>query len=294
MPQYGKPTGRDTIENLLKRLDELENTVKRLGGSPHRSAMDRGDTASVADPIEGQTLVQYTDNTAHFYANGAWHTFATAAATTTEPPPFQPVPFYALQTSQFGGPIGDNTGFNGWKADTSAPGGRVFTNTMDAALSPRTPALNDYFTFPVTFGPKGSCWALCGTWKRQSNGGTFKVTIGNTTDTSGELADPSTVTFLNPFALGGSTYDDDTYKSTTAYDGVSSTFSQGFVVGGNDGDTFTSVTGTDPDTFMPIINGGSGTYRWKLQVTSKNASSSGYEIDLLEMAWVRLTALTVI
>ena len=75
MPQYGKPTGRDTIENLIKRIDELENTVKRLSGSPHRSAFDRGDTASVAAPIEGQTLIQYDTDSPHYYANGAWHSF---------------------------------------------------------------------------------------------------------------------------------------------------------------------------------------------------------------------------
>ena len=80
MPQYGKPTGRDTIENLLKRVDELENTVKRLSGSPHRSSMDRGDTASVADPIEGQTLIQYDSEAAKYYSNGAWRAFAGAAA----------------------------------------------------------------------------------------------------------------------------------------------------------------------------------------------------------------------
>lgn len=219
----------------------------------------------------------------------------TLGGSSLPPAPFQPVPFYALQTSQFGGPIGDASGFNGWKIDTAAPGDRLFTNTMDAGRSARTPALGDYFTFPVTFGPKGSCWALCGTWKRQANGGTFKITVGTTVDTNGELEDPSLVTFLNPFALGGSTYDDDTYHGTDDYvGGVSSTFSQGLVIGGNDGDAFTSVSGIDPDTFMPIIDGGAGTYRWKLEVTSKNAASTGYQIDLLEMAWVRLTALTVI
>lgn len=81
MPAYGKPSGRDVIENLLKRIDDLENVVKRLGGSPHRSGFDRGDTASVSDPIEGQTMIQYDTETPKYYSNGQWRSFAGSGGT---------------------------------------------------------------------------------------------------------------------------------------------------------------------------------------------------------------------
>lgn len=75
MPVYGNPSGRDTFENILKRLDGAENMVRRLMGSPHRSGFDRGDTASVPDPIEGQTMIQYDTETPYYYSNGQWRTF---------------------------------------------------------------------------------------------------------------------------------------------------------------------------------------------------------------------------
>jgi hypothetical protein len=176
--------------------------------------------------------------------------------------------------------------------DASAIGGVCFTNAVKGTNgASRTAALNDYFTLPVTLGPKGSAWGLFGTWKLQSTGGIFKVTLASVPDTAGELADsPGTLSFLNPLALNGVTYFDDTYQAVTSYDGGSNVFSQCFVLGGDDGAAFTSVTGTDAHTGFPIIDGGSGVYRWKLQVTGKNASSSGYRVDLMALAWARIDA----
>lgn len=206
------------------------------------------------------------------------------------PAALQPVPLAALYNGQFTDVSPAVTW--GGITDSSAIGGMTFTNAVTSNNgSSRTPALNDYFTLPVTLGPKGSAWSIFATYKLQPNGGIFKITLASVPDTNGELADsPGSLTYLNPLALGGITYLDDTYQGVTSYDGGSFSFSQSLVIGGDDGAAFTAVTGTDANTGYPIIDGGSGVYRWKLQVTGKTGSSSGYRVDLMAVAWARVDA----
>lgn len=208
------------------------------------------------------------------------------AAGGSQPPPFQPVPLMALYPSaQFG----DATFDWGPKTDASAIGGALFSNSVHGAPngSAHTPAIHDYFTAPVMLGPKGSAWVLFGNWKLQPNGGQFKISLASIVDTAGELEDSSGggMTYID--TLAGIGYLDDTYQAVSSYDGGSSVYSQSLVIGGGDGDPFTTVTGTDPDTGFPIIDGGAGVYRWKLEVTGKNAGSSGYAVDLMNMTWAR-------
>lgn len=209
------------------------------------------------------------------------------------PPPFQPVPLMALYPSAH---FADATFNWGPKTDSAAIGGAVFSNSVHGAPNgaAHTPAVNDYFTAPVMLGPKGSAWVLFGNWKMQSNGGQFKISLASITDTDGQLEDSTDagITYVDTLAGGG--YLDDTYQGAPSYDGGSLVFSQSLVIGGDDGDPFTAVTGTDPDTGFPIIDGGAGVYRWKLEVTGKNASSSGYAVDLMNLTWARADALGLI
>lgn len=198
------------------------------------------------------------------------------------PSAFQPVPLLAIYDAQ----LSDVGGHWAPLVDTASLNNAVFTNSRNAlGGSARTPLITDYFTLPVTLGPTGSIWALFGNWKLQTNGGKFKITLGSVVETAGALAVASGVTYHAP---GSGTYFDDTYQGIVTYDGGSSIFSSVFKLGGAVGDPFTAVTGTDPTTGVSIIDGGSGQYRWKLGITGKNSSSSGYRIDLMNMAWVRL------
>jgi hypothetical protein len=87
MPSYQPRTGTDVTDDILIRQREAEGLVSRLRGSPKRTAIDRGDIPAVAAPFEGQTMIQYADNSpylgdhAYYYANGDWHEFTETPAT---------------------------------------------------------------------------------------------------------------------------------------------------------------------------------------------------------------------
>lgn len=77
MPSYGPRVGRDTTDDILIRLAEAEKKIARLEGPAFRRiGIDRGDIPNVAAPMEGQTMIQYADNSpyegekAYYYANG--------------------------------------------------------------------------------------------------------------------------------------------------------------------------------------------------------------------------------
>lgn len=67
--KYGQPTGHTTLENLYARLERLERDIKRMKDT-HRAAFDRGLTASVPAPYEGQTLIQGVG--LYYYAEDEW------------------------------------------------------------------------------------------------------------------------------------------------------------------------------------------------------------------------------
>ena len=81
MPSYVKRTGRDVTDDILIRLGELEGRMAKQEGSPKRTSIDRGDTAAVPSPLEGQTLIQYDTEGVWYYSNGQWRSFT---ATTFE------------------------------------------------------------------------------------------------------------------------------------------------------------------------------------------------------------------
>lgn len=68
--KYGNPTGRSLAENLTARVAALERQLSILKGG-RRATVDRGLTASVPNPVEGQMMVAGTS--LYMYAEGAWN-----------------------------------------------------------------------------------------------------------------------------------------------------------------------------------------------------------------------------
>lgn len=278
MAQYGKRQGRDTLENLLVRVGELEDKLKRLSGSPSRSSFDRGDTASVPDPIEGQTMIQYDDESPHYYSNGSWRTFGGTADSAAQSPITIPIDF--CLSSNFGGPIVDNTLVRNC----------YITNTKNGVASnvTRTPALNDKFTTPYFFlGPKGSMWEPVIYWLGDTSGGQIGLelsSIGEDTargaDSGGSL-DHATADWIE--------IDNGIIEDLSVATGETSHNYIPFRLTGNPGDPFTTFgDSADPETSANTIDGGSGVYSLRVTVVDAGSSSGGYLAQISAITLVRV------
>lgn len=179
-----------------------------------------------------------------------------------------------------------SVGYGFVTVDTSVRFNAVATNQNAF----HTAALNDYMTHLVTLGPKGSVWGVAISHKAQSNGGKYKISLASvaspnpfrTGDNTGSLVDSFAPTYV-VFPLEG-----DTYNATpldTEYNG----YIAAFRMLGDDGDPLTTrIAGGDTYTGYNTIDGGAGMYRLRLQVTGKNASSSGFRCDITGITLLRL------
>lgn len=166
-------------------------------------------------------------------------------------------------------------GFTNVRVEPAARFNAVRTNQSGS----HTAALNDYFTFYVELGPKGSVWGILTSFLTRTNGGVYTFSMASVTDTNGALSD------TQPAPYRSLSSNVDTYFSSTT-DSFFNGYPMQFVIGGNPGDVYTSES---RDTFNRwVINGGPGIYAIKVAVTSKNASSTGYQCDISGIAFVRL------
>lgn len=77
MPSHGGRSGRDTLDALLQRIDDLERQVQHLNAG-HRISLDRGDTDAFAvdeGAFEGQVMIQYDTEAPWYFSNGEWRPF---------------------------------------------------------------------------------------------------------------------------------------------------------------------------------------------------------------------------
>jgi hypothetical protein len=164
----------------------------------------------------------------------------------------------------------DGFGWTTVTVDSTVRHGAVRTNQSGI----HTAAVNDYLTFYVTLGPKGSSWATDFGFKARTDGGTFEVSIASVTDSSGVLSDTAPGSYVTLFTI-------DTYASVNA---DASAVAPLFTITGDPGDVASTFSGG-------LLNGGPGVYSVRLKVTTKNGSSTGYRCDLTGIAYVRLNAI---
>lgn len=183
------------------------------------------------------------------------------------------------------------TGWTAVRVDTSVRFGAVRTNEY----SGHTAAVNDYLTINALLGPVGSIWGLLMTYKQQAAGGILEFSLAsietpNPNRVPPTYTDPPEGTFTDEhptYVVARSSFD--TYGTDADVNVNATVFS--FRIGGQPGDVLTTYdTGANDDvTNYPYIDGGPGMYALKIEVTGKNASSSGYRGEISGLAWVRLT-----
>jgi hypothetical protein len=285
MPDYSKPSGRDLTDNILTRLSDAEKKIRRLETAAKRSSFDRGDTAAIPAPMEGQTMIQYDSEAAKYYSGGAWRSFSGTSSASTEQsaspivlPVLSPMPAYT-----------DNSNFQWAKANTVSPTGGIFSNRYNNFGNARTPTVNDYYTWPVNLGPEGSVWALhvhtlqgpdCGTWQPSMASIVYPDPGRSVGDELGTFDSYGGGTYRTT----GGAFSDYIAAQTQGF----GTKAMAFRLMGAAGDQWTANTGTDSGTGVTLINGGPGPYVLKIQVTTKSASSSGYALDICAITFWRL------
>lgn len=73
MAKYDLPSGQDSLDYALRQLAELDNRVQALEGR-RLSTWDRADHTTIPAPVEGQHLVNMSDESIRYYSNGVWRT----------------------------------------------------------------------------------------------------------------------------------------------------------------------------------------------------------------------------
>lgn len=73
MSQQFPNTGRDVLDNMAKRIVQLEREVKALRGN-RLVSIDTLDTASYPSPVQGQLAVERANNFLTWYSNAKWRT----------------------------------------------------------------------------------------------------------------------------------------------------------------------------------------------------------------------------
>jgi len=270
MAAYGKPSGRDLTEHVLQRLEAVEAQVKKTRGAGLRSAMDRGDTAAMPSPVEGQTMIQYDGTkTPRYYADGAWHEFGGTVDAVAQSPIIIPINWCGSST--FGKHAVDNT----------LPSNRYLSNAKDNNGTVRTPAVSDKFTTNYfALGPKGSQWLPVIEYLTDPSGGQLTVELASIPN---DTSPGGTGSVVYPGSLDRTSADwieidnsnlVDTYSASAAYGNKQLT---PFRMIGDPGAAFATFgDSADPQGFANTIDGGSGIYSIRLTVASKNASSTGF------------------
>lgn len=166
MPNHGDRTGRDTLDAVLQRIDDLELKVHRLSGG-HRVSFDRGDKAAFAadeGAFEGQTLIQYDTEKPWYFSNGEWRPFSSAGQWTY---------WYDLPLSDLGG--GQWSKSNDATVETAMK--YVHTGSNSAATD---------FIWAVALGP--GTWDVHWTMKVGTGTGTVTYYLAGAYDYSSSVA----------------------------------------------------------------------------------------------------------
>lgn len=75
MPEPKPDGGATPLDNLVERIRQLESDVRKLGEMRQGSGFNRGLTADMPAPYDGQMLVDADTETPYYYSNGAWRPF---------------------------------------------------------------------------------------------------------------------------------------------------------------------------------------------------------------------------
>lgn len=179
--------------------------------------------------------------------------------------------------------------------DAAAPAGGYVTRG--------TPAINSYFEFDILLAPQGGIFGLHYIWGIGPDYGKFTVSVASLLYQSELRPSGCSEGKIEPCDLAygvGPTFmnmtQQDAYNAAPAYDILASDIV--WIIGGNVGDPLTDFSdvgnpcadnaGNDPFSGYNIWNGGPGWYRIRIQVTSKNASSSDYRCRIARFAVMRL------
>lgn len=221
-------------------------------------------------------------------------------------------PVYPDQTAELGlpttviymplignGPNVDNDPMVGpamsFELDATAPFGGYVTRS--------TPAIDSYFTFMVNMQPQGSIWGLSWVYGIGPDYGIVETSVASVIYQSPERQSGCPIGKIQPpnEAYGGplnymAFSTQDAYNATDDYafiDGM-----QVWVIGGDVGSPLTDFAdtsnpcatggGDDPFTGYTIWDGGPGWYRFRFQVTDKNASSTNYRHRINHIGLIRL------
>jgi hypothetical protein len=179
----------------------------------------------------------------------------------------------------------DGFGWTGVSVDSTVRNNAVRTNGKS-----RTPAINDFFTHGCTLGPQGAMFGLGVSYKAGSDCGIITFSLASMaspdTDRAG-VSDAGTLTDAALIYVTIGSLPLDTYAASSAdvgTDGYQATFR----LMGAAGDPLTVSSGSDAFTGVALLDGGPGFYKLKAEVTSKNASSTGYRAQFTGLAFVRL------
>jgi len=285
MAQYPVPSGADPIDFLLRENANLKSRVVALEGR-RLSTWDRYDHAAVAAPVEGQHVIEASDESVWRYSNGEWRQFSTGARRVSSVAYDFPIDRLTLVWS-----------FNeilqsGYSVVTDAtyPLGAYFQASLDAK----------YFVLGFPLGPKGSRWAVNLNFGTGPDHGKIQLQWAQTAATvlaADSESGVDTPEYLYGPGTIGTWYQTnnsdliDLYSAGVVKD-VSVREQSLFTINGDDGAQLSADGTSDPFPSSVYMNGsGDGSYWWWLRVltSGKNASSTGFKTSINRIRVTRIT-----
>lgn len=258
----------------------MAEKVHAMHGRDHRPSKygDATLTGAAADPVQGMLfLPSATETDGHVITRDSTQTYGLkwAAASVTQQGYSSVInlPVLGLQSNVNNY---EGSGAATIAIDSGYPHNGYFRHTADT----------NYICWPVNIGPQGSWWMAVVLF---ANGPDFgKVDL--------QIATAADATNIYGLSLGGgiaaralSTFV--TLQNRDCYAAVldkfpsnSQVFKQ-FLITGTDRATGTAFTGSNTDRW----DGGSGPHYLQLKTNGKNASSSGFKIDISEVILMRLS-----
>lgn len=240
-------------QEILKYLKGLEDDIKLLKNRT-TSTLQQIAVADIDDPIEGEHVIDYTDDQHKWYSNGAWRQ-APAAGDATWPTQYIILPWLDQD-------MVDN--------DYTT----VFDTTSVLGAYARSTSNGNDYTSLVRLGPYGSRWGLEVIADMGLDFGIISYQFA-TADENDYGDGRYTIAADGSFA---------TLQSRTFYRNPAIKNQQfnerAFRVLGADGAILTSIGASDPPTGDATFNGGAGPYLFRLLTNGRDGASSGFRTQI--------------
>lgn len=253
---------------VLKYIKHLEERLAKLEKST-TATLQQISVADIDDPIEGEHVIDHTDDKHKWYSGGAWREAAAGEGDNAWPSIYN-VPLFANWNA-----YGNLGGI--WKPFVDAAcihNGYVSNSQL---MSPEANWVNNATTtWHLRLGPKGSVWAVELMHTQGPDHGNLQFRIGSVSDdgsTPGGLQDTSTTNFItHPDTVQG-------YFASRRVNQYSDLMCL-IKIMGNPGDPLTTI---DAGHTIPQIDGGPGMYNIQLKINGNTAPSTGYRCGIQEI-----------